>query len=75
MRRGKRRVLADISDSRLLNLVEAVNPHIMAKVEHLFHDIKEQLGLRKTRLHGMVKKHCKVNMLAAFKICSWRAFS
>ena len=65
MRPGKRRVLPDTPDGRLLDLVETAKAHIRAKVEHPFRVIKEQFGFRKTRLRGMAKNHCKVNILAA----------
>ena len=47
------------------DLVETAKAHIRAKVEHPFRVIKEQFGSRKTRLRGMAKNHCKVNVLAA----------
>jgi transposase, IS5 family len=65
MRPGKRRVLPDTPDVRLLDLVETAKAHIRAKVEHPFRVIKEQSGFRKTRLRGIAKNHCKVNVLAA----------
>jgi IS5 family transposase len=65
MRPGKRRVLPDTPDGRLLDLVETAKAHIRAKVEHPFRVIKEQFGFRKTRLRGMAKNHCKVDILAA----------
>jgi IS5 family transposase len=65
MRPGKRRVLPVTPDGRLLNLVETAKAHIRAKVEQAFRVIKEQFGFRKTRLGGIAKNHCKVNVLAA----------
>ena len=65
MRPGKRRVLPDTPDGRLLELVETAKAHIRAKVEHPFRVIKEQFGFRKTRLRGIAKNHCKINVLAA----------
>ena len=65
MRPGKRRVLPDTPDGRLLDLVETAKAHIRAKVEHPFRVIKEQFSFRKTRLRGIAKNHCKVNVLAA----------
>ncbi len=38
---------------------------IRAKVEHPFRVIKQQFGFQKTRLRGMAKNHCKVNVMAA----------
>jgi IS5 family transposase len=65
MRPGKRRALPDTPEGRLLNLVEAAKAHIRAKGEHPFRVIKNQWGFRKTRLRGMLKNSCKVNVLAA----------
>jgi IS5 family transposase len=65
MRPGKRRVLPDTPDGRLLDLVETAKAHIRAKVEHPFRVIKQQFGFQKTRLRGIAKNHCKVNVLAA----------
>ena len=49
---------------RLLDLVKTAKAHIRAKIEHPFRVIKQQLGLQKTKLRGMSKNHCKVNILA-----------
>ena len=65
LRPGKRRVLPNTPEGRLLDLVETAKAHIRAKVEHPFRVIKEQFGFRKTRLRGIAKNHCKVNVLAA----------
>jgi transposase, IS5 family len=65
MRPGKRRVLPDTPEGRLENLVEAAKAHIRAKVEHPFRVIKQQFGFQNTRLRGMAKNRCKVNVLAA----------
>ena len=65
MRPGKRRVLPDMAEGRLLKLVEPAKAHIRAKVEHPFRVIKQQFGFQKTRLRGIAKNHCKVNVLAA----------
>ena len=65
MRPGKRRVLPKTPDGRLLDLVETAKAHIRAKVEHPFRVIKQQFGFQKTRLRGLAKNHCKVNVLAA----------
>ena len=61
----KRRVLPDTSDGRLDYLVETAKAHLRAKGEHPFRVIKQQFGLQKTQLRGMLKKRCKVNVLAA----------
>jgi IS5 family transposase len=65
MRPGKRRALPDTPEGRLDDLVETAKAHIRAKGEHPFRVIKQQFGFQKTRLRGMVKNHCKVNVLAA----------
>jgi transposase, IS5 family len=65
MRPGKRRALPDTPDGKLQDLVETAKAHIRAKGEHPFRVIKQQFGFQKTRLRGMVKNRCKVNVLAA----------
>jgi len=65
MRPGKRRGLPDTPDGKLLNLIEMAKAHIRAKGEHPFRVIKQQFGFQKTRLRGMAKNRCKVNVLAA----------
>jgi IS5 family transposase len=65
MRPGKRRALPDTPEGRLEDLVETSKSHIRAKVEHPFRVIKQQFGFQKTRLRGMSKNRCKVNVLAA----------
>jgi len=65
MRPGKRRVLPDTPEGRIDDLVETAKAHIRAKVEHPFRVIKRQFGFQKTRLRGMLKNRCKVNVLAA----------
>ena len=65
MRPGKRRVLPDTPEGKLQDLVETAKAHIRAKGEHPFRVIKQQFRFQKTRLRGMVKNRCKVNVLAA----------
>jgi IS5 family transposase len=65
MRPGRRRALPDTPEGRLENLVEAAKAHIRAKAEHPFRVIKQQFGFQKTRLRGMAKNRCKLNVLAA----------
>ena len=65
MRPGKRRVLPDTPEGRLLDLIETAKAHIRAKGEHPFRVIKQQFSFQKTRLRGMAKNRCKVNVLAA----------
>ena len=65
MRPGKRRALPDTPEGRLDDLIETAKAHFRAKVEHPFRVIKRQFGFQKTRLRGMLKNRCKVNVLAA----------
>jgi IS5 family transposase len=65
MRPGKRRALPDTPEGRLDDLIETAKAHIRAKGEHPFRVIKRQFGFQKTRLRGMHKNGCKVNVLAA----------
>jgi IS5 family transposase len=65
MRPGKRRALPNTADGRLDDLIETAKAHIRAKGEHPFRVIKQQFGFQKTRLRGMLKNRCKVNVLAA----------
>jgi IS5 family transposase len=65
MRPGKRRILPDTPEGRLDDLVETAKANIRAKGEHPFRVIKQQFGFQKTRLRGMLKNRCKVNVLAA----------
>jgi IS5 family transposase len=45
--------------------MEAAKAHVRAKVEHPFRVIKQQFGFQKTRLRGLAKNSCKINVLAA----------
>ena len=65
MRPGKRRVLPDTPEGRLQDLIETAKAHIRAKGEHPFRVIKQQFGFQKTRLRGLAKNRCKINVLAA----------
>jgi len=65
MRPGKRKVLPDTPEGRLLDLIETAKAHIRAKGEHPFRVIKQQSGFQKARLRGMAKNRCKANVLAA----------
>ena len=65
MRPGKRRALPDTPEGRVDDLVETAKAHVRAKVEHPFRVMKRQFGFQKTRLRGMLKNRCKVNVLAA----------
>jgi IS5 family transposase len=65
MRPGKRRVLPETPDGRLLDLIETAKAHIRFKGEHPFRVIKQQFGFQKTRLRGMAKNRCKVHVIAA----------
>ena len=65
MRPGKRRVLPDTPEGRLHDLIETAKAHIRSKGEHPFLVIKQQFGFQKTRLRGLAKNRCKINVLAA----------
>jgi len=65
MRPGKRRALPDTPEGRLQDLIETAKARIRSKVEHPFRVIKQQFGFQKTRLRGLAKNHCKINVLAA----------
>jgi len=65
MRPGKRRVLPDTPEGRLQDLIETAKAHIRSKVEYPFRVIKQQFGFQKTRLRGLAKNHCKINVMAA----------
>ena len=65
IRLGKRRVLIKTPYGRLLDLVETAKAHISAKAVYPFGVIKQRFEFQKTRLRGMAKNHCKVNVLTA----------
>ncbi|WP_246833729.1 IS5 family transposase [Synechococcus sp. CB0101] len=65
MRPGTRRALPDTPDGRVQDLIETAKAHIRSKVEHPFRVIKQQFGFQKTRLRGLAKNRCKINVLAA----------
>jgi IS5 family transposase len=52
-------------DAALQDLIETAKAHIRSKGEHPFRVIKQQFGFQKTRLRGMAKNRCKVNVLTA----------
>jgi transposase, IS5 family len=65
MRPGKRRDLPDTPEGRLHDLIETAKAHIRSKVEHPVRAIKQQFSFEKTRLRGLAKNRCKINVLAA----------
>ena len=65
MRPGKPRALPDTPEGRLQDLIETAKAHICSKVGHPFRVIKQQFGFQKTRLRGLAKNRCKINVLAA----------
>ncbi len=65
MRPGKRKLLPKTPEGWVDEWCERAKAHIRAKVEHPFRVIKQQFGFQKTRLRGMRKNGCKVNVLAA----------
>lgn len=64
MRLGKRSALSEKADNKLLNLTETAKAHIRWRGENPFWDIKQQFGVKKTRLRGMIKHWCKFNVIA-----------
>ena len=64
MRPGKHRALPDTPEGRLADLGQTATAHIHSKVEHPFRVIKQQFGFQKTKLRGMAKNRCKMNVLA-----------
>jgi IS5 family transposase len=74
MRPGKRRSLQDTPEGRLQDLIVMAKAHIRSKVEHPFRVIKQQFGFQKTRLRGLAKNRCKINVLAALTnlFLAWR---
>jgi IS5 family transposase len=65
MRPGKRRAPPDTPEGRLDDLSETDKAHIRAKGSHPFRGIKRQFGFQRTRLRGLLKNGCKVNVLVA----------
>lgn len=65
MRPGKRRALPDTPEGKLQDRLETAKANIRSKGEHPFRVIKQQFGFQKTRLRGIAKHRCKVNVLAA----------
>jgi IS5 family transposase len=57
--------MKDTPDGKLHDLVETAKAHIRAKDERPFRTIRQQFGFQKTRLCGIVKNRCKVDVLAA----------
>ena len=65
MRPGKRWVLPETAEGKPQDLVETPKAHIRSKIEHSFRVIKQQFGFQKSRLRGLAKNRCKINVLAA----------
>ena len=76
MRPGKRRALLSTSDGRLQDLIETAKSHVHATVEYPFRVINQQFGFQKTRLGGLAKNRCKINVMAAlanlYLVCGHR---
>ena len=64
---GKRRAIPDTPNCKLQDLIETAKAHIRSKVEHPFRVIKQQFGFQKTKLRGMTKNRCKMNVLVALR--------
>ena len=65
LRPGKRRELPNTPDGHLLDLIETAKAHNRSKVEHPFRVIKQRFSFQKTRLRGLAKNRCKINVLTA----------
>ena len=65
MHPDKCRALPDTPERRLQNLIETGKAHIRCQGEHPFRVIKQQFGFQKTRLHGLAKNRCKIDLLAS----------
>jgi len=65
MRPGQRRALRETSEGKLQDLIKTAKAHLRSKGEHPFRVIKQQFGFQKTRLRGLSKIRCKINVLAA----------
>ena len=65
MRPIKRRALPDTPARRLQDLIEVAKARVRAKVERPFRVIKQPFGFEKTRLRGLAKNRCKINVMAA----------
>jgi IS5 family transposase len=65
IRPGRRRTLPDTPEGKLQDLIETTKAHIHSKVEHPFRVVKQQFGFQKTRLRGLAKNRCKLNVLGA----------
>lgn len=64
-RPGKRRGLPDRPEGRLQEPIETVKSHSCSRAEHPIRVIKQPFGFLKTRLRGLLKKRCAINVLAA----------
>lgn len=65
IRSGKRRALPDTPDGRLEDLIKTAKSYIRSKIEYPFRLIKQQSSFQKTRLRGLAKNRCKINVMAA----------
>jgi transposase, IS5 family len=61
---GQRRALLVTPQGRLQNLIEAAKAHFSSKVQYSFYVIQQQFDVQKTRLLGLAKKRCMINVLA-----------
>lgn len=52
-------------EGKLQHQIETAKLHVRAKVEYPFRVVKQQFGFQKTRLRGMAKNRCEVNVVAA----------
>ena len=71
---AKRRCLPDTPEGRLQDPIETAKAHIRSKGEHPFRVIKQPFGFHKSRLRGLAKNRCKINLLTALTnlFLAWR---
>ncbi len=65
LRPGKRRALPNNRQGRIAEQLEQLKASVRAKVEHPFHIIKNQFGLRKVRYRGLSKNTAQLYTLFA----------
>jgi IS5 family transposase len=66
--------LPDTPEGRLQDPIETAKAHIRSKGEHPFRVIKQPFGFHKSRLRGLAKNRCKINLLTALTnlFLAWR---
>ena len=66
MMRSKRKALPNNKLCRMMEKLEHLKASVRAKVEHLFHVIKNLFRHRKTRYRGLAKNNAQLFTLFAF---------